>query len=391
MYWTIARGHTGDVISSSDLTPGGLAGRAAETAAIRRALARSRLVTVTGLPGVGKTATAITAAMGVNGSFADGVALIRLDTLMDEALLPHTIAAAMLLPDTFGASPLSALTRQLEGKRMLLVFDTCEHLLGACAATASAVTEQCPGIRVLATSREPLRVPGEDTMAIPPLPVRDAVRLLGQRPGLHPRHPPAGTATGAAPDTGCEAGSGATARAVCERLDGLPLALGMAARQLALGSLDTLLANLNDGYDFLSDPDNPIARHRTLHAAIGWSHQLCTPSERLLWARLSVFDGAFSVKDCLEVCVTTHLSEETITVGVAMLAERSLLLREGGEREGFARESGGREIGEPPRYIMPRVIRAYGLSMLRRLAEDEEMQRKYRRWRSGPRRDEAWT
>jgi predicted ATPase len=406
------------VISSSDLTPGGLTGRAAETAAIRRALARSRLVTVTGLPGVGKTATAITAAMGVNGSFADGVALIRLDTLQDEALLPHTIAAAMLLPDTFGASPLSALTRQLEGKHMLLVFDTCEHLLGACAATASAVTEQCPGIRVLATSREPLRVPGEDTMAIPPLPVRDAVRLLGQRSGQHPRHP--------VTEPGTDSVSEATARAVCERLDGLPLALGMAARQLTLGSLDMLLIKLDGGYDFLSDPDNPIARHRTLHAAIGWSHQLCTPSERLLWARLSVFDGPFSVKDCLEVCVTTHLSEETITVGVAMLAERSLLLREGGEREGGEREGGEREggerengecdgelrenreregaprenrqredrqreIGEPPRYVMPRVIRAYGLSMLRRLAEDEEMRRKYRRWRSGPRRDEAWT
>jgi non-specific serine/threonine protein kinase len=351
------------VISSSDLIPGGLTGRAAEAAAIRRALARSRLVTATGLPGVGKTATAITAAMGVNGSFPDGVALIRLDTLQDEALLPHTIAAAMLLPDTFGASPLTALTDQLQDKRMLLVLDTCEHLLGACAATASAIIEQCPGIRVLATSREPLRVPGEDTMAIAPLPVRDAVRLLGQRDGQHRREDQ-------------HTRQPVTARAVCERLDGLPLALGMAARQLAIGSLDALLIALDGGYEFLSDPNATVARHRTLNAAIGWSHQLCTPAERLLWARLAVFDAAFSVKDCLEVCATTHLSDDTIIVGVAMLAERSLLLR---------------EAGEPPRYVMPRVIRAYGLSMLRRLAEDEQMQRRYRRWRSGPRRDEVWS
>jgi predicted ATPase len=342
------------VISSSDLTPGGLTGRAAETAAIRRSLARSRLVTVTGLPGVGKTAAAITAAMGVSGDFPDGVALIRLDTLQDEALLPHTIAAAMLLPDSFGASQLSALAEQLEGTRMLLVLDTCEHLLGACAATASAVTEQCPGIRVLATSREPLRVPGEDTIAIKPLPAPDAVRLLGEPPS-----------------------NLAMARAVCERLDGLPLALGMAARQLIHGSLEALLTALDGGYEFLSDPSAPVARHRTLHAAIGWSHQLCTPAERLLWARLAVFDGPFSVKDGLEVCVTTHLSDETVTVGVAMLAERSLLLREAAQ--------------EPPRYVMPRVIRAYGLGMLLRLAEDQEMARRYRHWRSGPRRDEVWS
>jgi len=360
-----AAAHTGAVIHLSDLNPGGLTGRAAETAAIRHSLARSRLVTVTGLPGVGKTATAITAALGVHDSFPDGVALVRLDTLQDEALLPHTIAAAMQLPDTFAASPLISLTDQLEGKRMLLLLDTCEHLLGACAATTSAITELCPGIQVLATSREPLRVPGEDLIAIQPLPVRDAVQLLGR---------PEDWRLGRPEDW--QHGRYRVARAVCERLDRLPLALGMAARQLAFGSLDALLTGLDGGYGFLSDPSASVARLRTLHAAIGWSHQLCTPAERLLWARLAVFEDVFSVKDCLEVCVTTHLSDETVTVGVAMLAERSLLLR---------------ESGEPPRYIMPRVIRSYGLGMLRRLSEDEEMRRRYRRWRSGPRRNEVWS
>jgi predicted ATPase len=316
-------------------------------------------VTVTGPPGVGKTATAIAAASALNGSFRDGVTLIRLDALQDEALLPHTIGAALLLPDTFATSPLTSLTGQLEGKRMLLLLDTCEHLLGMCAATAAAITELCPGVRVLATSREPLRVPGEDTMAIQPLPVGDAIELLSLPEDL--RHQVLRM-------------NETAARGVCERLDGLPLALGMAARQLALGSVDALLTGLDGGYEFLSDPTAPVARHRTLHAAIGWSHQLCTPAERLLWARLAVFEGAFSVKDCREVCVATHLSDENITVGVTMLAERSLLLR---------------EAGEPPRYVMPHVIRAYGLGMLRRLAEDQEMRRRYRRWRSGPRRDEV--
>jgi non-specific serine/threonine protein kinase len=339
-------------------------------AAIRRAISQSRLVTVIGLPGVGKTAVAI-AAVATTGSieptaanadepFPDGRALIRLDALQDETLLPHTITAAMRLPDSFGDSPLDALIGVLRDKRLLLILDTCEHLLGACAAVASAVGETCPGVRILATSREPLRVPGEETMAVLPLALRDAEQLFRQRAN--------------------EAGhTGAldleTMRAVCGKLDGLPLAIGLATRQLRVGTLDTLLAGLQEGYDFLSDPGAPVPRHRTLQAAIGWSHQLCTPAERLLWARLAVFDSAFSIKDCQEVCATTHLTDEAIAVGVGMLADRSLLLR---------------EAGDPPRFVMPATIRAYGLAMLRRLAEDEDMRRRYRRWRSGPRRDACW-
>jgi hypothetical protein len=102
---------------------------------------------------------------------------------------------------------------------------------------------------------------------------------------------------------------------------------------------------------------------------------LCTPAERLLWARLAVFDTPFYINECQEVCATTHLTDESIAVGVRMLAERSILLR---------------EPGEPTRFTMPATIRAYGLAMLRRLAEDEQMRRRYAKWRGGPRRDAAW-
>jgi predicted ATPase len=355
-------GDTDAVISSSDLTPGGLTGRAADAAAIRRALSKSRLVTVTGLPGVGKTGTSIAAATSSADQYPDGIALIRLDALTDEALLPHSIAAAMLLPDSFDTSPLVALTGQLMDKSLLLILDTCEHLLGACAAVVSAILEICPGVRVLATSREPLRVPDENLFRLAQLTAHDSVKLFKQH----------ATAWGAALS---DEHSGGVMQAICDRLDGLPLAIGLAARQLATGSLDALLAGLEGGYDFLSDPTAPLPRHQTLQAAIGWSHQLCTPAERLLWARLTVFDGSFCIKDCQEVCATTHLTDEGVAVGVAMLADRSLLVR---------------EAGEPARFSMPQTIRAYGEHMLRRLAEDEEMRRRYRNWRSGPRRDVLW-
>lgn len=360
-------------VSSSSGPLGGaaddLTGRAAETAAIRRAVEQSRIVTVTGLPGVGKTAATIAAAAAAGGPVEERV-LIGLDALQDESLLPHTIAAAMRLPDTFDLSPLDVLISELSGKRMLMVLDTCEHLLGACAAVAAALRDTCPGVRILATSREPLRVPGEETVAVRPLPEPDAIALFGRLAAA------AGTplSTAGTP-IGGNAGDAELVRAVCAKLDGLPLAIGLAARQLANRSLAALAAGLEDGYDFLSDPRAVVPRHRTLQAAIGWSHQLCTPAERLLWARLAVFDTPFCIKDCQEVCATTHLTDEAIAIGVAMLAERSVLLR---------------EPGDPPRFTMPGTIRAYGLAMLRRLAEDEQMRRRYAKWRSGPRRNVAW-
>src|SRR5229473_7037420 len=161
-------------LSPSDLTPGGLVGRAAEAAAIRRTLDRARLVTVTGLPGVGKTAVSLQAASAAAGGFADGSLLLRLDALGDEALLPHTIAAALRLPDRFTHSRLDVLTYQLRDRHLLLILDTCEHLLGACAGLIAALLAPCPKMQVLATSREPLRVPGEAVLAVRPLRLADA-------------------------------------------------------------------------------------------------------------------------------------------------------------------------------------------------------------------------
>jgi predicted ATPase len=369
----------------SDLAPGGLIGRAAEAAAIRHTLDGARLVTVTGPPGVGKTAVSLVAAGAAAGSFANGSLLLRLDTLRDEALLTHTIAAALRLPDQFTRSRLEMLVDQLRDRQLLLILDTCEHLLGACAALVEALLPPCPTVQVLATSREPLRVPGEATVAVRPLRLANAVKLFGQRAAqagvwIAPQHR-------------------AAVASICVQLDKLPLAIELAASELGrLGqgqppaaALAELLTRLEAGHDLPSGLGQPEQhqpeqhqperhqperhqpeRHRTLRAAIGWSHVLCTPSERLLWARLSAFTGPFGSRDAQDVCASSELPDGAVAACLSLLAERSVLLT-------------GQQDGGDARFLLPITLRAYGRGMLRRLGQDDEFAARYRRWQDGRR------
>ena len=349
------------------LDPAGLVGRAAEAAAIRRMLDGAPLVTVTGLPGVGKTAVSLAAARAAAAGFADGSLLLRLDRLRDEALLPHTIAAALRLPDQYTRSRLDVLVDQLRDRHLLLILDTCEHLLGACAALVAALLPPCPKMQVLATSREPLRVPGETTVAVRPLRLADAVELFGRRA--------AQAGMQIAPQ------NRAAVASICVQLDKLPLAIELAAAELArLGrgrppaaALAELLTRLEAGQ---AGPDGTRAedassaehgRHRTLRAAIGWSHELCTPSERLLWARLSVFTGPFGLPDATDVCGGDELPAAAVAAGLSLLAERSVLLADRLAQDGA-------------RFVLPVTLRAYGGQMLRRLGQDQEFAARHKRW-----------
>ena len=349
-----------------DLAAPDLVGRLAEVAAVRRAVGGARLVTVTGLPGVGKTAVTLAAAGVAATGFADGSLLLPLEGLRDEALLPHTIAAALELPDDFARGQLPVLAEQLRDRHLLLILDTCEHLLGACASLIAALLPACPKMQVLATSREPLRVPGEATVAVRPLRLADAVDLFGRRAAragvtLAPAHR-------------------ATVASICVQLDNLPLAIELAADQLgdrqrdgAAGPLAPplagLLAQLETGHDVTRGDGEP-GRHRTLRAAIGWSHELCTPSERLLWARLSVFTGQFGRQDALDVCASGQLPGETVAAGLSLLTERSVLLA-------------SQRPDESPCYLLPATLRAYGRRMLRRLGQEQEFTARHQRWQDG--------
>jgi predicted ATPase len=338
------------------MPPGGLVGRAAESAATQRTLSHSRLVTITGLPGVGKTAVGIAAAAAVSTNFADGAWLVPLDSLRDGDLLPDTVADVLKVPGRRTGSRLDALLDELRGRCLLIVLDTCEHVLGACAELArKLLLLPCRDVRILATSREPLRAPGGLTVTVGPLPLRHAVTVFGRR------------AAEAAPGFQITPDNRATVEAICWRLDRLPLAIELAARQLASGSLEELRSRLEEGHWFLRNTAGVPARHKTLRAVIGWSYRLCTPAERLLWARLSVFTGSFQLRDAQDVCADRHLPEQAIDANVAMLATRSVLRVD-------------LHTGRRTRFRMPATIRAYGAGMLP--PDDHEWERRYQAWQA---------
>lgn len=355
------RGHEPGQIVVPAVPRGGMVGRTAEVAAVRRALDRGRLVTVTGLPGVGKTAVARAVATAVSAGFGDGFWLVPLDAVPDGDSLPGAIAGALGVPGAparAGGDPLAPLADRLRDRRLLLVLDTCEHLAGACSDLVTRLLLM-PGrdVRILATSREPLRAPGGFTVAVRALPLRFAVTLFARR------------AAEVVPDFRITQENRPTVQEICLRLDRLPLAIELAARQVAAGSLKQLHARIRADYWFLRDPSGQAtARHESLRAAIGWSHRLCTPAERALWARLSVFAGSFRLRDAQEVCADACLHEQAIGTAITMLVTRSVLLTE---------VQTSREI----QFRLPATLRAYGAEMLREAA-DGRWARRYQAWQA---------
>ena len=225
---------------------------------MQRTLGRARLVTISGPPGVGKTAVGIATAARLSPDFVDGAWLVRLDSLRDGSQLPDTIAKVLKMPGGLTGSRLDALVDDLSDRRLLLVRDTCEHLTGACAKLAMRLLLMPGrGTRILATSRQSLGVPGGLTVAIGPLPLHDAVTMFGRR------------AAEAAPGFRVTPENRAMVAAICRRLDRLPLAVELAARQLAAGSLERLRSRLEEDYWFLRNSDDVPPRHENVRRPPG--------------------------------------------------------------------------------------------------------------------------
>jgi len=299
----------------------GFVGRRDELAQLAGLLESARLVTVTGPGGVGKTRVSLRAAALAAAGYADGVCLAELSGLRDAELLPHTVAARLGLPQT--DNQLDAVLDFLRERQLLLILDTCEHLLDACAMLADAILRAAPAVTVLATSRQPLDVPGEHTCAIPPLPVAaadaggDAVDLFAQR------------AAAVVPGFAVTDANHADLIRVCRRLDGIPLAIELATVRLRALSLAELASRLDSRFRVLDGGlRTGLPRHKTLRTAIEWSHDLCTAAEQALWARLSVFAGSFDLAAAEQVCADAELDSDEIVDALIGLVDKSVVLRE---------------------------------------------------------------
>ncbi|MFE0176406.1 ATP-binding protein [Streptomyces sp. NPDC059002] len=313
-------------------------GRADELAQVRAAFEYARLVTLVGPGGVGKSRTALRAAAGLGERFPDGVWLAELSALRDPELIPATLAAVLELPEQSGMAPLDAVVAHLQGRRLLIVLDTCEHLVDACAMLSDIVLREAADVCVLATSRQPLDVPGEHCCPVSPLAPEDAVELFAQR------------AASVVPGFAVHDGNRERLLALTRRLDCIPLALELAAVRLRAVSVEELVARLDDRFQVLTGGRRTaLSRHQTLRTAIDWSHELCTPAEQLLWARLSVFAGSFELSAAEQVCGGGELPVGEVLGQLIGLVDKSVVQRFG--------ESGNR-------YRLLDTLREYGAERL---------------------------
>ncbi|WP_125776029.1 LuxR C-terminal-related transcriptional regulator [Antribacter gilvus] len=328
-------------------------GRRAELAEARRKLTAARLVSLVGPGGVGKTRLALRIATDLGRGFPGGAWLVELANVRDPALVPNAVTAALDLRDQAATEPVDLLRSYLRDKELLLVLDNCEHLLDATARLIDDVLRAAPGVRVVATSREPLSVAGEHVLPVLPLDLpsphagtlartgqNDAVRLFVER---------AAEATGRFELT--EANRAAVVD-VCRRLDGLPLAIELAAVRTRALSPDQIRDRLGDRFELLTSGNRAaLPRHQTLHTAIEWSYNLLVPAEQTLLMRLCVFAGRFTVDDVEAVCCSGDLPEAQALDLLSALLDKSLLGRD--------------DAAGPACYRLPETMREYARRKLR--------------------------
>ena len=332
-------------------------GRATELAGITALLGTARMVTVVGPAGVGKTRVSLRAAAMAADLFPDGVRLADLAGLTDPDLLVPTVAAALGLPDEDGTTQGASLLGYLRGRRLLLILDTCEHLVDACAAFADTVLRGASGVTLLATSRQPLDAQGEHAFPLLPLPAEDdAADLFAQR------------AAAVVPGFTVTPQNRADVVRLCQRLDGIPLAIELAAVRLRALPLAELANQLESGIRLLTVSRRGTSpRHQTLRAAVEWSYRLCTPAERALWERLSVFAATFDVNGAEQVCADDTLPCDQVVHALVGLVDKSVVLRDATDPTRYRliaalREFGADQLAEPERFLDQLTARSVAMA-----------------------------
>ncbi|MGY4920428.1 ATP-binding protein [Streptomyces sp. 900116325] len=342
-------------------------GRRREVGTARQLLSQTRLLTLCGPGGVGKTRLSLRVASEVRRAFKGGVWFVELAPLHDDALLARTIAGALGVSDESSRPAIVGLSQYLADRQLLIVLDNCEHLLDGCAVVLGKLLTEAPQLRVIATSRQALGIEGEQVMMVPPLSMPtsqtrsadaalqcEAVSLFKQR------------AVAAAPQFEItDHNAGAVVR-VCQRLDGFPLAIELAAVRLRALPVEELLDRLDDRFTLLTTGNrSALERHQTLRATIDWSYDLCSPQERRMWARLSVFSGGCDLRAAEQVCSGNGIDQAEVFDLVAGLVEKSILIRQ--------------ESTEPQaRYQLMETVRQYGRERLAATGEEADLRRRHR-------------
>ncbi len=324
---------------------------------------------MTGVGGVGKTRLALRVAAGVRRAFADGVWLVELAALQDHALLEQTVADALGLRDRSTRPAHSVVMNHLADKQLLLVLDNCEHVVDRCAGVVADLLTAAPGLRILATSRHALGTPGEHLVAVPPLPVTDperlpwpgnpvqdeAIRLFAER------------ATLVRPGFTITAANHGTIGRICHRLDGLPLAIELAAARLRVLSPEQILNRLDDRFRLLRGDSRAVApRHQTLRAVVDYSYELCSPAERTVWGRMSVFADGFDLDAAEAVCAGNGIDRDQVLELVTGLVDKSILIRQDQHQDARTR------------YRLLDPLRSYGRETLRTAGEEAVLHQRHR-------------
>jgi predicted ATPase/DNA-binding CsgD family transcriptional regulator len=330
-------------------------GRRRELAEVRKKLAEARLVSLVGPGGVGKTRLALRIATDLGRGFRGGGWLVELAEIQAPALVTNAVMAALDLRDQAATEPLPLVLSYLQDKELLLVVDNCEHLLGAAAQVVTAVLRAAPGVRVIATSREPLSVPGEHVVPVPPLdlPAPHAAEPLG---GLQRSEAVMLFTERAAAASGQFELTSANQAAVadlCRRLDGLPLAIELAAVRTRVLTVEQILDRLTDRFGLLTGGSRAaLPRHQTLRTTIEWSHDLLTGGERAVLRRSCAFAGRFTLEDAESVCTSQDVPAAQALDLLSSLVDKSLVMKE--DAKGLAcfrlhetmREFAGLKLGE---------------------------------------------
>ena len=329
-------------------------GRKAEISGIRESLADNRLVTLTGAGGAGKTRLAVQVAAEIATEFADGVWYVDLAPITDPDVVPVTAARALGLPDHPGQQPMDVLLRFIRDRHMLILLDNCEHLLDSSAELVIALLGACPTLTLLATSREPIGVPGEVSWRVPSLSLADeAIDLFSDR------------ARRIKPEFRLNPENTEAVTEICRRLDGLPLAIELAAARVRALSPSEILDSLRDTFRLLTGgARTAVRRQQTLRASVDWSHEMLSKAEQVLFRRLSVFYGGFDLDAAHAVAGDGEVERYQVLDQLTLLVDKSLIV---------ADES---KLGT--RYRLLETVRQYAQEKLHESREGDEVRGRHR-------------